>query len=199
MILSFIIILALSILSATLSWLYQDRERSHKILATDFTLRTDVYYLQSDNTKVSAENYRDPQTGYYIVNISAPAAPNYAPKLRIDVRYQGITKSYLRVYVNDMWLINNESIFKMDTVFVTAPGLWTDNRLYDKYYYYTAGEGEERGLVSGSTPQEQKTYSFISGIQDFGRISNGVLYLEIKADAVQLNRMEAFWGMTQLP
>lgn len=193
------VFVAFSLLTATLAWLFQDRERQHTFSTTNFTFSADVYFLQSDNSHVSAQAYKDAQTGYYLVNISSASAINYAPKLHIDVKYKGLTRSYIRVYVNDMWLVSNKSIFKMDTVFNLAAGLWNDNRIYDKYYYYIGGTTEERGMVYSSTVNEEKTIGFISGIQDFARINNGTLYLEVRAEAVQINRMQAFWGRTQLP
>ena len=87
----------------------------------------------------------------------------------------------------------------MNTVYITTPGLWVDNRVYDNMYYYVGGNTDEKGIVYNDTPDQVKTIQLFRGIQDFAPISNGSLYLEIRAEAVQINRINAFWGMTQLP
>lgn len=85
----------------------------------------------------------------------------------------------------------------MDTAYITTP-YWLDNRIYDNFYYYTGGS-EERGLVYGNDLNEEITLNFVSGIENMAPITGGELLLEIKAEAVQLNRIEAFWGIDQIP
>lgn len=73
-------------------------------------MQADIFYQQAGGEQVPASNYVDPDTGYFIANISDPSALNYAGKLTINIRYKGVTKSYLRVYIGDMWLVNGSSI-----------------------------------------------------------------------------------------
>lgn len=194
------VVLILSLVTVSFAWLLQLRQRSHTITTSNFTLITDVYFLQNDGiTREPGSLHKDPLTGYYIVDLSNPSALNYGNKLKVDIKYKGVTASYLRVYVGDMWLVNNKSIFKQDTVFLTPTGNWLDNRIFDKYYYYVGGIPEEKGMIYSPSDNQEVTYSFITGIEDFARINSGILYLEIRADAVQINRMEAFWGISQLP
>ena len=104
-----------SLVTVSSAWLFKNVQRQHNLLATNFILTTDVYYLQSDNSHVAGSSFKDAQTGYYLVDISNSSASNYATKLCVDIKYKGITKSYLRVLVNDMWLSSSSnSIFKMN-------------------------------------------------------------------------------------
>lgn len=193
-----ILALILSVVSVTNAWLYQNKQRTHNIETSNFTFAADVFFLQADNSHTAAAAYKDAATGYYLLNISDPNALNYAGKLNINVRYKGLTKAYMRVYIGDMWIVNNKSILKMDTDF-NASALWLDNRIYDNYYYYVGGTGSERGMVYSDTADQEKTFSFVSGIRNMAKISNASLYVEIRAEAVQINRINAFWGITSIP
>lgn len=209
----------ISLVSFTYAWLFQDKTREYDLTTTNVALKTNVYFAQSDGTTVSAAAYKDAQTGYYALNITDPTALNYAPKLRVDLTYQGVTHSFLRVLVSDMWYVKNTAssgtssgtssalqassgytaIFKADTVFLTPQGQWMDNRIYDDCYYYMSGTGNDKGIVYGKTPDQVQTIPFITGIQDFARIANGKLYIQIRGESVQVNRLAAFWNTSALP
>ena len=141
------VIVILSLITSSSAWLFKNVQRTHNLVTSNSILTTEVYFLQSDNSRVAGSAYKDPQTGYYIVDLSNPAASNYATKLCVDIQYQGVTRSYVRVLVDDMWLASGSSIFKLDTVFNTSPGLWFDNRVYDSMYYYEGGSAGQIGMV----------------------------------------------------
>ena len=188
-------------ITASYAWIFQNKTREYNLQTSNFIIETDVFFLQNDEQQISASSYKDTATGYYIVNISDPSALNYAGKLNINIRYKGVTKAYLRVYVGDMWLVNGEAINKENTEYIT-PTYWLENRIYDNYYYYSgyADENEqERGVVYCDAINDERIIPFISGIHNMAGIYNGELYLEIKAEAVQINRISSFWGMDSIP
>ena len=201
-------LLALPLLSSTYAWLFITKERPHDIVATNLIVHPEVYFTTPDNVStISADPYMD--NGYYVVNLSDPMAPNYVSRLHVTINVTGTTRCYLRVYVADMWVANeddgNGNIVKTvflqeNTNFQHPINMWLDNRLYDTYYYYNYNNPTYgRGVVANPT-EANLPIPFITGLsEEIGIIDNSELYLEIRAEVVQYNRLEAFWNMTAIP
>ena len=201
--------------SPTLSWLLHTITGPHSLNSTTLTLHTDVYFVQPDNSRLDGTDFLFQQ--YYLVDIEDEDAPNYLKKLRVDLKITGTTKAYIRVFTNDMWLTSVDdglgnlikTVFIKDSIMFNHPeNCWTDNRLYDSYFYYTY---ENTALYNAARPsmnvglyanpdETETVLPFITGInEDVGEIASGELHLEIRAEIIQFNRIEAFWNITELP
>ena len=202
-VLAFFIIL-LSLTYDTFAWLSVFKTKTHNIISSNFVVQPDVYFLQSNGNKVAAS--RDDK-GFYIVNISNSSAVDFISKLRVDIRYRGVTKSYLRVYFSDMWYTKIDTPYGIeDTVFLkegtryrSNAADWYDNRYFDRCFYYSGGTMSEKGMVYSANIGAEVILPFITGVDEVSTIEDGVLKLEVQAEAVQFNRIEAFWGITELP
>jgi len=200
------LVLVLSIIIGTFSWLSKITERPHLLGVTSVTVSPSVFFLQSDNTAISAEAFRD--NGYYKLNLDNPAAVNYAPKLRIDIRYKGTTHSYVRIFISDMTIVKtpvgntskvDETVILKEETKYNFNERWFDNRIYDRYFYYNFGSAANRGHMFGESLTQEYSFNFITGITDFAPLEDGELYIEIRVESVQINRIEAFWGIPAIP
>jgi len=191
----------------TLAWLRKDFRRPHSLRTTSVEIHPDVYFLKSDGTRIPGSTYRESDTTYYKINLDDPRADNYLSKLRVDIRYMGMTYSYVRVYIAEMGVIvgydsntheTYETIYIKEETDYTFNSNWLDNRLYDKYVYFTANNAEAgKGAMNSLTENAFRTFNFITGVNNVLAVDDGAMYLAIRAEAVQINRLEAFWGITQ--
>jgi len=200
--------------SLTYSWLTKTIDGPHSIHATNITAKPHVFFHQTNGTDIPASI--DPVTNRYIINISDRSSPTFIEKLRINIELEGRTSAYLRIFLSDMWFrtfddgFGNETrtiFIREDTKLLYNHLQWLDNRLYDNYFYYIYNSNTmsqpkypqvNRGLIVPTL--EKQGITFISGIDgSVAEIKDGELHLEIRVEVVQFNRMEAFWGMTELP
>ena len=187
------------------AWLEQTKQRIHRLTASNVTAVPVVYFHQDNGLNVLAS--RD-INGYYIINLNDRMSENYIGRMRIDIMYTGSTKSYMRIYMSDMWYTEvdtqtgmEETVFlKENTDMVYSSAQWLDNRIYDKYFYYVSGVGNNRGIINNtSVDTGARLINFISGINNLSQINRGMALIEIRVEVVQFNRIEAFWNMSTVP
>lgn len=198
------LLMLLTFLVATAAWLSLEKGRPHVLSATGTTVWVDGYFM-NDGVKVAGSNYQE--NGCYLLDISNPAAPNYVKKFRADIYASGTTRSYLRVYVADMVIYPQEndegtlvdtSILREALIYALPANTWYDNRNFDSRYYYVADGLPGRGILTPSTSEVK--FPLITGIaSDIASVAGGKIYVDIRAETVQFNRIEAFWGMVTLP
>ena len=197
-------VFVLSLAGGTYAWLQQVRSKQLQLNATNTFLTTDVFFLQDNGSRVPVP--RD-SNGYYIASQEDENDADYVGRLNVTLKFKGTTKSYLRVYIGDMWLndvnvggdtFEETAYLKEDTKFITLSS-WLDNRWYDKYYYFAGDYGFGRGVVYNLSLNDEITFELVKGIDDVVPLENGKVYFEIRAEAVQFNRIEAFWGITDIP
>lgn len=199
------VVLALCVLMAGLGirqaylWFTQDQDRELNILSTNVVVHPIVYFVQDDDSEVDGKLYRD--NGYYVINVSDPSAPNHITKLKIDIEYTGTTHSYMRVYIADMLFVTRENdnvtenitVLKEDLVYNVDASAWNDCRVLDSFFYYRKNSGLGKGVVT-SGGASATTVPFISGvISEIAAGDSSHLYLEVRVDTVQINRIDAFW------
>lgn len=189
----------------TYAWLQQDQESRHTLVTSSVTIAPAVSFVKAGVPEgVAGESFM--YNGYYIVDLNNPAADNYYTKLRVKIQFKGVTKSYIRVHLADMGVVEtyedsskvNNIYLKENTEFNMDHTRWVDNRIYDDYYYYIHDMGYGRGIFRTETELYETELDFISGISGISDVENGKMYLDIQAEAVQFNRIETFWGMNDL-
>ena len=188
------------IITVTWAWLADRRTQGHDFLATTIIVEPIAYFVGSSENELMDEN------GYFSAVLDDPNAPNYAGKLKMSIKIKGVVKSYIRVHISDMWVTVEESAGgdKTETVIfrendgetgITFENDWLDNRIYDNYVYYTGGNG---GVVHGALDNDdhELIIPFIADIGTFYNYPNGKVYFSIRAEVVQFNRIEQFWGVS---
>lgn len=198
------ILLVASILIASFAWLEEYVDKSHYFVTTSVTVNPHIFFTQTGGYTVEGSKYQD--NGYYVVNLDDPSAENYAAKMQIRINFKGVTYSYLRVYLGEMWLVSDSLVGNSEDVVFLKPETdfgftanWFDNRYYDNFIYYRGNSDAGIGVVYGSNENETRTLEMITGIRSFEKVEGGKLYMEIRVEAVQINRLYAFWGMNKLP
>ena len=200
------LLLVLVLVTVTVAVFTQNKLKDQGIYSTNLIVNPHVFFLQDNGSEIPGTDFQD--NGYYIADVSDPSSPNYITKLRVNVRLKGSSKAYMRIYMQDMWITNQDEagltipdtvMYRENTDYKFSSSEWLDNRLFDNYFYYNETTRYGRGIIQ-NTGDTVYSFPFILGLnEDVSPIDGGRIYFEVRAETVQFNRLNEIWGVSDLP
>lgn len=209
-----IVILGMGITSI-LAWLTDNKEIDYDGETSQFQLSYDIYFDQGEGLDPI------PASQYYIgddesednlkliqMSLGDQNAPNFIGKLRINISVTTNGNYYLRVKFNNEWYMARRSmttdLVRYSTINQSGdtlmPYTLASNWYYDQasaYTYYTQPVNNSSVLPVINGPMtktiEYKDYTTTSYETKY------YVYLDVKFEYVQANRMYAIWNLDHIP
>lgn len=165
-----------------------------------------------NETNVFTEGYF--QNGYIVCNYTDPAAVNNISKLRLNINYRGYSPAYIRVQFIEQFTNSKGEIVAINQIKFDLADTWYDNRSDDLCFYsdmlWYSAEKDIEVTVDGKKVAKVFTVPVILGVTgwvdaattidpDLADNTDLTLQISIIIEAVQPNRIEAYWGISDIP
>lgn len=188
------VVAVIAIVGGTFAWFVTNSSLSQRLNLSGISVSADVYFQTADESKVSADNYKD-EDGLYKLSLNSGDV-NYIGNLRVTVNHSG-SKAAIRVRMNYEWTTADGAVAQYR---VKIPyyfnSYWYDNRDNDYCVYYQNKDGS--GKASFDSTELIKRFD--SKNFDTAGFSDGIsVRALIEVDAVQPNRYPQLWGIEKLP
>lgn len=170
---------------------------------SNYTVSSTVFFGST-----SSDAFTNADNRLISVDVTDKDAVNYIENMKIDVSYQGKSMAYLRVKLTDEWtaedpdfpdnrqVLSNTAQIRYD---VQDPN-WIDMRKIDGYFYYAlplGGKTDDLGVVDDTAVVLTLLDGIVPGMyipdQEYTSLDLQ-MRLSVKVEAVQVNRIKAFWG-----